>query len=32
MENEKIKNIKKDVNNSLDSRKIINYESDVITL
>jgi hypothetical protein len=32
MENEKIKNIKKDDNNSLDSRKIINNESDVITV
>ena len=32
MENEKIKNIKKDVNNSIDSRKIVNNESEVITV
>ena len=32
MENESIKSIKKDVNNPLDSRKIINNERDVITL
>ena len=32
MENEKIKNFKKEVNNTLDSRKIINNESDIITV
>ena len=32
IENEKIKNIKKDVNNSIDSRKIVNNESEVITV
>ena len=32
MENEKLKNIKKEANNSLDSRKLINNESDAITV